>query len=106
LCEGVITAKVDLSDHDHAEIRVESQTDLASGYRRAITRGEFETLIRPLVDRTLGPVRQALSDTGLEPNEIDEVVLVGGATRTPLVRRAGPERFGRAPPAAPKHYQT
>src|SRR5262245_29424198 len=72
--KAVIQAKWDLSDHEHAEIRVEPQAGLANGYSRAITRAEFETLIRPLVDRTLGPVRQALSDAGLEPSEIDEVV--------------------------------
>ena len=95
--KAVIQAKWDLSDHEHAEIRVEPQAGLASGYRRAITRAEFETLIRPLVDRTLGPVRQALSDAGLEPSEVDEVVLVGGATRTPLVRRLVAELFGKTP---------
>ena len=95
--KAVIQAKWDLSDHDHAEIRVEPQAGLPDGYRRAITRAEFETLIHPLVDRTLGPVRQALSDAGLEPNDIDEVVLVGGATRTPLVRRLVAELFGRTP---------
>jgi Fe-S protein assembly chaperone HscA len=95
--KAVIQAKWDLSDHERAEIRVEPIERLPSGYRRAITRDEFETLIRPLVDRTLGPVRQALSDAGLEPNEIDEVVLVGGATRTPLVRRLVAELFGKMP---------
>ena len=95
--KAVIQAKLDLSDHEQAEIRVEPQAGLPNGYRRAITRTEFETLIRPLVDRTLDPVRQALSDTGLEPNEIDEVVLVGGATRTPLVRRLVAELFGKTP---------
>ena len=95
--KAVIQAKWDLSDHQEAEIRVEPQAGLPIGYRRAITRTEFETLIRPLVDRTLGPVRLALSDGGLEPNEIDEVVLVGGATRTPLVRRLVAELFGRTP---------
>jgi Fe-S protein assembly chaperone HscA len=95
--KAVIHAKWDLSDHEHAEIRVEPQAGLPNGYRRAITRAEFEALIRPLVDRTLGPVRQALSDAGLEPGEVDEVVLVGGATRTPLVRRLVAELFGRTP---------
>ena len=94
---SVIQAKWDLSDHDEAEIRVEPAPGLPDGYRRAITRAEFEALIRPLVDRTLGPVRQALTDAGLEPGEIDEAVLVGGATRTPLVRRLVAELFGRAP---------
>jgi Fe-S protein assembly chaperone HscA len=95
--KAVIQAKWDLSEHQEAEIRVEPLADLPSGYRRAITRTEFEALIRPLVDRTLGPVRQALSDAGLEPNEVDEVVLVGGATRTPLVRRLVAELFGKTP---------
>jgi molecular chaperone DnaK len=95
--KAVIQAKWDLSEHEQAEIRVEPQAGLPKGYRRAITRVEFEMLIRPLVDRTLGPVRQALGDTGLEPNEIDEVVLVGGATRTPLVRRLVAELFGKTP---------
>ena len=94
---AVIQAKWDLSDHEHAEIRVEPRPGLPKGYTRAITRAEFETLIRPLVDRTLGPVRQALADAGLEPREIDEVVLVGGATRTPLVRRLVAELFGQTP---------
>ncbi len=95
--KAVIQAKWDLSDHDQAEILVEPRTDLPNGYRRAIKRAEFEALIRPLVDRTLGPVRQALSDAGLEPSEIDEVVIVGGATRTPLVRRLVAELFGKTP---------
>jgi molecular chaperone DnaK len=95
--KAVIQAKWDLSDHENAEIRVEPQPGLPNGYRRAIRRAEFETLIRPLVDRTLGPVRQALSDAGLEPAEVDEVVLVGGATRTPLVRRLVAELFGKTP---------
>ena len=95
--KAVIQAKWDLSDHEQAEIRVEPVAGLPNGYRRPITRAEFETLIRPLVDRTLGPVRQALSDAGLEPSEVDEVVLVGGATRTPLVRRLVAELFGKTP---------
>jgi molecular chaperone DnaK len=94
---AVIQAKWDLSDHQQAEIRVEPQPGLPTGYRRAMTRAEFEARIRPLVDRSLGPVRQALSDAGLEPSEIDEVVLVGGATRTPLVRRLVAELFGKTP---------
>ena len=95
--KAVIQAKWDLSDHERAEIRVEPQAGLSDGYRRAITRAEFETLIRPLVDRTLGPVRQALSDAALDPNDVDEVVLVGGATRTPLVRQLVAELFGKTP---------
>ncbi|HKM80209.1 MAG TPA: molecular chaperone DnaK [Candidatus Acidoferrum sp.] len=61
------------------------------------TRGELEALIRPVVDRTMGPVKQALADAQLEPSELDEVVLVGGATRTPLIRRTVQEFFDRKP---------
>jgi molecular chaperone DnaK len=88
--KAVIQAKLDLSDHDEAEIRV-------GGYTRRITRAEFEALITPLVERTLGPVRQALADAGLEPKDVDEAVLVGGSTRIPLVRRRVEELFGRTP---------
>jgi molecular chaperone DnaK (HSP70) len=68
-------------------------------YFREITRAEYNTLIRPIVDRTMGPVRQALADAKLTPAEIEEVVLVGGSTRVPLVRRTVEEFFGRAPHA-------
>jgi len=61
------------------------------------TRGEFEALIRPIVDRTMGPVKQALADAQLKPADIDEVVLVGGTTRTPLIRRTVQEFFDRKP---------
>ena len=57
--KAVIQAKLDLSDEDSTEIVVEPQGDLPNGYRRTITRAEFETLIEPLVDRTLGPVRMS-----------------------------------------------
>jgi molecular chaperone DnaK len=61
------------------------------------TRGAFDALIRPVVDRTMAPVKQALADAHLKPSEIDEVVLVGGATRTPLIRRTVQEYFDRKP---------
>ena len=54
-------------------------------------------MIMPLIERTLGPCRQALADAGLEPKNIDEAVLVGGSTRIPLVRRVVEELFGRQP---------
>jgi molecular chaperone DnaK len=66
-------------------------------YRRAITRAELERLIEPLVARTLGPCRQALTDAGLMPADIDQVVLVGGSTRVPLVRQRVQELFGKTP---------
>jgi Fe-S protein assembly chaperone HscA len=66
-------------------------------YRREITRADLERLIEPLVTRTLGPCRRALADAGLRPEQIDEVVLVGGSTRVPLVRRRVEELFKRTP---------
>jgi molecular chaperone DnaK len=84
--KAVIEAKWDLSDRD--------ETGLLG---RRLTRAEFEALIRPIVERTVGPCRQALADADLEPSQIDEVVLVGGSTRIPLVRRVVAELFGRPP---------
>jgi molecular chaperone DnaK len=66
-------------------------------YRREITRGELEQLIARLVDSTLRPCRMALADAGLAPTDIDEVVLVGGSTRIPVVRRRVGELFGKTP---------
>src|SRR5256886_2546847 len=66
-------------------------------YHREITRVELEELIGKLVDSTLGPCRVALADAGLAPSDIDEVVLVGGSTRVPLLRRRVRELFGKTP---------
>jgi Fe-S protein assembly chaperone HscA len=66
-------------------------------YRSDIARADLERLITPLVDKTLGPCRQALKDAGLSASEVNEVVLVGGSTRVPLVRRRVQELFGRTP---------
>jgi molecular chaperone DnaK len=90
LRQAVIQAKLDLSDSDETEIRV-------GAYRKRITRAEFDALIRPIVDRTLDPCRQALADAELDASQIDEVVLVGGSTRIPLVRRLVGELFGQTP---------
>jgi molecular chaperone DnaK len=66
-------------------------------YRVEITRSILESLIEPLVAQTLGPCRMALTDAGLAPAQVDEVVLVGGSTRVPLVRWRVEEVFGRTP---------
>jgi len=84
--KAVIQAKIDLSERD--EITLNGQP---------FTRAEFEALIAPIVERTLAPCRQALADAGLQSSSIDEVVLVGGSTRIPLVRRKVEELFGRPP---------
>ena len=94
---AVIQAKWDLSELDEAEIRIEPSPAAHAGYRKRITRADFERIIRPLIDRTLEPCRQALADADLQPKDIDEAVLVGGSTRIPLVRRVVEELFGRTP---------
>jgi molecular chaperone DnaK (HSP70) len=66
-------------------------------YHREISRPEVERLLEPLVAKTLGPCRRALADAGLTPADIDQVVLVGGSTRVPLVRRRVQALFGKAP---------
>jgi molecular chaperone DnaK len=66
-------------------------------YRREITRAELERLVESLVARTLGPARRALADAGMTAADIDQVVLVGGSTRVPLVRRRVHELFGKTP---------
>jgi len=94
---AVIQAKWDLSERDETEIRIEPSPAAHAGYRKRITRADFERIIRPLIDRTLEPCRQALTDADLQPKHIDEAVLVGGSTRIPLVRRVVEELFGRTP---------
>ena len=93
--KAVIDAKIALSAQPETTLDFE----LLDGtrYQRTITRAQFEQLIRPIADRTLGPVRQAMKDAGLTANQIDEVVLVGGSTRIPLVRRLVEEHFQRMP---------
>src|ERR1700730_10516317 len=85
LRKELIDIKHQLSESESATLRF----SLPNGavFVQEFERGAFEALIRSIVDRTMGPVRQALADAKLKPNEIEEVVLVGGATRTPLIRR-------------------
>ncbi len=88
--------KIRLSD----EQRVTATIELPDGhgaYRRDFSRDELDALTGSWVERTLAPCRQALKDAGVNPSDIDEVVLVGGATRMPLVRRRVQELFGRTP---------
>jgi len=66
-------------------------------YRREIARSDVEALIEPLVQQTLGPCRLALADSRLVAEQIDEIVLVGGSTRIPLVKRRVQELFGKSP---------
>ncbi|HEY2384416.1 MAG TPA: Fe-S protein assembly chaperone HscA [Terriglobia bacterium] len=90
--KAVNKAKEDLSAADSADIVIES-----ARYNRKLSRADFNALIDPIIERTLAPCRLALKDAGLRPNEIDEVVMVGGSTRIPLVRQSVQELFGRVP---------
>ncbi len=93
LRNAVIEAKIALSSRETAEIELA----LPEGkvYQRKITREMFEQMVQPIVERTLGPCRQALKDADLTVEQVDEVVLVGGSTRIPLVRRKVEELFAR-----------
>src|SRR5262249_59304961 len=85
-----------LSAADESEIAFELP-DGGTMVRCAVTRSEFDALIDDLVERTVGPCRQALRDAGLTPADVGEVVAVGGSTRVPLVRRPMQALFGRPP---------
>ncbi len=91
----LMAAKHELSQQEHTTIRFKLEGK--GEYTRALSREEFEGWIAPIVERTLGPCKRALRDAGLKPEQIDEVVLVGGSTRLPLVRRRVQELFGRKP---------
>ncbi|MGB7151151.1 MAG: Fe-S protein assembly chaperone HscA, partial [Terriglobales bacterium] len=93
--KAVIEAKIALSSQPTAKLDLE----LPDGkkYQREISREMFEQMIQPIIDRTVGPCKQALKDAGLKPEQIDEVVLVGGSTRIPKVRRLVRDLFGRVP---------
>jgi molecular chaperone DnaK len=95
--KAVIDAKIALSSQDETMLDVV----LPDGkhYQRKITRDQYEQLVRPVIDRTVGPVRQAMKDAGLTAKQIDEAVLVGGSTRIPLVRKLVEAQFQRTPHA-------
>jgi Fe-S protein assembly chaperone HscA len=91
LRKAAIDAKVQLSSQPVAHFDIE----LPNGdrYQREIPRDVFETMIEPVLDRTVGPCKQAMLDAGLIPEQIDEVVLVGGSTRIPAVRQLVDDLF-------------
>ncbi len=93
--KAVIEAKIALSTEAKAKLDIELPDGLR--YQREITRAHFEPLIQPVIQRTIGPVRQAMKDAGLKNTQIDEAVLVGGSTRIPVVRQLVEELFQRRP---------
>jgi molecular chaperone DnaK len=100
LREAAEKAKIELSSMIQSEINLPYITADASGPKHLVmplTRSKLEQLTGDLVERSMGPVRQALKDAGANPADIDEVVLVGGMTRMPAVQEAVRKLFGKEP---------
>ena len=100
LKEAAEKAKKDLSTSMEAEVNLPFITADQTGPKHLtmkISRAKLESLVGDLVDRTIEPCRKALKDAGLEPRQIDEVILVGGMTRMPLVQKVVGDFFGKDP---------
>jgi molecular chaperone DnaK len=93
-------AKIELSNKQETTINLPFLTADASGpkhLQKQLTRAKLEQMIRPLVDRTMEPLKRALDDAKKKPSDINEVVLVGGSTRIPLVQEVVTKFFGKEP---------
>jgi molecular chaperone DnaK len=103
LRKAAIDAKIALSTQQEAYFDIE----LPNGdrYQREISRAGFELLIEPVLERTAGPCKQALADAGITPEQIDEVVLVGGSTRIPAVRQLVDDLFHLAARGKKPHIE-
>ncbi len=100
LKEAAEKAKIELSSTQSTEINLPFITADAGGPKHLslnLTRAKLEQLVGDLVERTKGPVQQALKDAGISPSDIDEVVLVGGQTRMPAVQEMVKQVFGKEP---------
>jgi molecular chaperone DnaK len=100
LKEAAEKAKMELSTVMETEVNLPFITADASGPKHLnikLTRAKLEQLVMDLVDKTIEPCRQAVKDAGLSNNQINEVILVGGQTRMPLVQKKVKEFFGREP---------
>ncbi len=100
LKEGAEKAKIELSTTQESDINLPFITADASGPKHLnirLSRAKLEQLVDELVRRSVAPCRQALSDAGLKPSQIDEVVLVGGQTRMPAIQRLVKELFEKEP---------
>jgi molecular chaperone DnaK len=100
LKEAAEKAKCELSTVQETEITLPFVTADASGPKHLnlkLNRAKFETLVEDILQKTVGPCKQALSDAGVKPSDIDEVVLVGGSTRIPRVQQIVRELFGKEP---------
>jgi len=93
-------AKIELSTAQATEVNLPFLTADASGpkhFQETLTRAQFERMIDPIISRTLKPCRQALKDAGLKAADIDEIILVGGSTRIPMVQQKVQELFNKGP---------
>jgi len=100
LKEAAEKAKIELSTVLQTDVNLPFITADANGPKHlnmTLTRSKYEQLVDDLFQRTLPPVKQCLADAGLDPKQIDEVILVGGATRTPKVQQLVREFFGKEP---------
>lgn len=100
LKESAEKAKVELSSAMETEINLPFITADASGPKHLVmklTRSKFEQLVEPILKRLMPPVEQAIKDAGLEPKDIEEIVLVGGSTRIPKVQEMVKNFFGKEP---------
>ncbi|MGC9434727.1 MAG: molecular chaperone DnaK [Methanomicrobiales archaeon] len=100
LRDAAENAKMELSSAQKTNINLPYITTDASGPKFLdidITRAQFEKMVGDLVERTIGPLKQALSDAGLSPGDIDHVLLVGGSTRIPLVQQQVSRVMGQEP---------
>jgi len=100
LREAAEKAKIELSTAQETDINLPFVTADASGPKHLnfkLSRSKFEQLAGDVMEKTMGPCRQAIKDANLSPNQIDEVVLVGGSTRVPKVQQLVKELFGRDP---------
>ena len=98
LKEAAEKAKVELSASTQTEINLPYVTATASGPKhlvRTLTRSKFEQIADSLIQRSIPPCKKALADSGLDKNEIDEVILVGGSTRIPAIQAIVEEFFGK-----------
>jgi molecular chaperone DnaK len=101
LKEAAEKAKIELSTVMQTDVNLPFITADASGPKHlnlALTRSKYEQLVDDLIERTKGPVERALADAGLKASDIDEVILVGGATRTPKVQELVKKLFGGKEP--------
>lgn len=98
LKEAAEKAKIELSSAQQTEINLPYITADASGPKHLVqklTRAKFESLVEELVDRTMGPVKTCLQDAGLDISKINDVILVGGQTRMPMVQKKVADFFGK-----------